>query len=158
VGNTNRLKHGRFTTARVSRRKEITALLRAGRNLIRRIEMMAWSRKALRRKLARDVAARALRGAAVMPRCELGEPRSMAAHRRATRARSESRRQPTRASPLLGRAPPHRILVPAVSRRRYVARIGVDERENDPAQTYPYERCQQPIRVGQHRESPGPQP
>jgi hypothetical protein len=51
VGNTNRLKHGRFSARRISRRKEVNALLRSVRNLTRRIEMMGWSRKAMRRKM-----------------------------------------------------------------------------------------------------------
>lgn len=51
-GNINRLKHGRYSAWRIGRRKEVSALLRRMRNLTRRIEMMAWSRKALRRKRA----------------------------------------------------------------------------------------------------------
>jgi hypothetical protein len=50
IDNTNRLKHGRYSAHRIRRRKEVNVLLRKGRNLIRRIEMMAWSRKALRLK------------------------------------------------------------------------------------------------------------
>ncbi len=53
VGNTNRLIHGRFSARRVRRRKEKNVLLRGMRNLTRRIEMMGWSRKALRMKMAR---------------------------------------------------------------------------------------------------------
>ena len=51
-GNTNRLKHGRYSARRIRRRKETNVLLRSVRNLTRRIEMMAWSRKALRMKRA----------------------------------------------------------------------------------------------------------
>ncbi len=51
-GNTNRLKHGRFSARRIARRAEVNALLRGCRNLTRRIEMM-WSRKSLRRKMER---------------------------------------------------------------------------------------------------------
>ena len=54
-GNTNRLKHGRYSARRIARRKKTNALLRGCRNLTRRIEMMAWSRKALRRKQERLV-------------------------------------------------------------------------------------------------------
>jgi len=53
IGNTNRLIHGGYSAHRIRRRKETNVLLRRCRNLTRRIEMMAWSRKALRRKLAR---------------------------------------------------------------------------------------------------------
>ena len=54
LGNNNRLKHGRYSARRIRRRKEVNVLLRNGRNLTRRIEMMARSRKALRRKMARS--------------------------------------------------------------------------------------------------------
>ncbi len=47
-GNRNRLSHGRYSQARTARRAKNRALIRAMRNLTRRIEMMAWSRKALR--------------------------------------------------------------------------------------------------------------
>ena len=40
VGNRNRLSHGRYSARRVARRKEVQALLRRTRNLIRRIEMI----------------------------------------------------------------------------------------------------------------------
>ena len=50
AGNRNRLKHGRYCARQIARRAEVQALLRRARNLIRRIEMMAWARKALRRK------------------------------------------------------------------------------------------------------------
>ena len=53
-GNTNRLKHGRYTRARAARRAWRDGLLRSARNLARRLEMMAWSRQALRRKCARS--------------------------------------------------------------------------------------------------------
>ncbi len=56
-GNTNRLKHGRFSARRITRRKETNTLLRRLRNLTRRIEMMAWSRKALRKKKERIASA-----------------------------------------------------------------------------------------------------
>lgn len=51
LGNTNRLKHGDYSAQRIQRRKEVNVLLRNARNLIRRIEMMTWSRRALRRKM-----------------------------------------------------------------------------------------------------------
>jgi hypothetical protein len=53
LGNRNRLKHGNYSARRIARRAEVNALLRRARNLIRRIEMMAWARKALRAKKAR---------------------------------------------------------------------------------------------------------
>lgn len=56
-GNANRLKHGRYSARRIRRRSEVNALLRGCRNLTRRIEMMGWSRKALRMKRARIASA-----------------------------------------------------------------------------------------------------
>ena len=50
-GNTNRLIHGDYSAERIRRRKEVNVVLRNARNLIRRIEMMTWSRRALRRKM-----------------------------------------------------------------------------------------------------------
>ena len=59
VGNTNRLKHGRYSARRIARRKEKNTFLRGLRNLTRRIEMMAWSRKALRNRYKALTSARA---------------------------------------------------------------------------------------------------
>ena len=53
LGNANRLKHGDYSAQRIQRRKEVNVLLRNARNLIRRVEMMTWSRRALRRKMER---------------------------------------------------------------------------------------------------------
>ncbi len=59
--------HGRFSARRITRRKETNTLLRRVRNLTRRIEMIAWSRKALRLKRAHDAGARVtLRGTAAL--------------------------------------------------------------------------------------------
>ena len=77
IGNTNRLKHGRFSARRIRRRAEVNVLLRRCRNLTRKIEMMGWSRKALRMKMASAASAQIVipgeHGAQSAP-CEGREP------------------------------------------------------------------------------------
>ncbi len=58
-GNRNRLRHGRYGRARAVRRGKVRALIRATRVLIRRIELIARARAALRQKRIAQTAANA---------------------------------------------------------------------------------------------------
>jgi len=48
-GNRNRLRHGRYATATIGRRKEVMALGRLARHALTRVKMILRSRKALKR-------------------------------------------------------------------------------------------------------------
>ena len=89
LGNTNRLKYGRYSGCRVARRKEKNVLLRRARNLIRRIEMMAWSRKALRRTMERASCARVTLRCAAVLQGSLRSHLSMTAAPRRARAQTK---------------------------------------------------------------------
>ncbi len=55
-GNTNRLRHGRYTAERIARRGQVMRLTRLGRHALLRVKMILRARKALKRKKAHNPA------------------------------------------------------------------------------------------------------